>query len=254
MNGVRRLVDGYDTGIRWADENCGMIFQKLRELGIYEDTAIIITSDHGENMGELGLYAEHGTADEPTCHIPLIIKWPGAMKNTFDSALHYQLDLVPTMAELLNVPACDHWDGRSFASTVLTGKEDGRESLVLSQMAHVCQRSARFDDYLYIRTVHDGFHLFDRDMLFNVKKDPYELSDIKDERPDIVQKGAKIILDWTEDAMLLSESPLDPMWTVMSEGGPYHTTGWKEKYTQRLYDTGRYEAAEKLKNKDYHTK
>ena len=41
---------------------------------IYEDVAIIISSDHGENMGELGLYSEHATADQITCRIPMIVK------------------------------------------------------------------------------------------------------------------------------------------------------------------------------------
>lgn len=253
MKGLRRLIDGYDTGIAWADQACGQIFDKLKALGIYEDTAVIITSDHGENMGELGLYAEHATADEPTCHIPMIIKWPGIEGGKVDTGLHYQLDLAPTLSELLNVAPSKKWDGVSFASALTGGKDTGREALVLSQMAHVCQRSARFDDWLYIRTIHDGFHLFDREMLFNVRKDPHELCDVKDEYPEICMRGAKIILDWTDKQMLTSDSPIDPMWTVMHEGGPYHTTGWKEKYAKRLMETGRMQAGQQLLNKDYHT-
>ena len=253
MDGVRRLYDGYDTGIAWADHACGLIFDKLRALGIYDDTAVIITSDHGENMGELGLYAEHATADEPTCHIPMIIKWPGVEGGRADKGLHYQLDLAPTLSELLNVPASPNWDGESFASVITDNKPAGRDSLVLSQMAHVCQRSARFGDWLYIRTIHDGFHLFDKEMLFNLKDDPNELTDVKDNYPEVCEKGARIILNWHEEQMLLSESPVDPMWTVMHEGGPYHTAGWKDAYTQRLYETGREEAANQLRDKNYHT-
>lgn len=253
MDGLRRLYDGYDTGIAWADHACGLIFEKLKELRIFEDTAIIITSDHGENMGELGLYAEHATADEPTCHIPLIVKWPGVEGGKTDKGFHYQLDLAPTLSDLLNVPPSKNWDGESFAASITKGEDTGRGHLVLSQMAHVCQRSARFGDWLYIRSIHDGFHLFDKEMLFNIKDDPHELNDVKDLYPEICEKGARIILNWHEDQMLVSESPVDPMWTVMHEGGPYHTTGWKDKYTKRLYETGREEAAQKLQNKNYHT-
>lgn len=254
MAGVRRFIDGYDCGIAWADQACGQIFDKLKDLGIYEDTAVIITSDHGENMGELGLYAEHATADEPTCHIPMIIKWPSAEGGKVDKGLHYQLDLAPTLSELLNVEPSKNWDGQSFAASINMGEDTGRISLVLSQMAHVCQRSARFGDWLYMRTIHDGFHLFDKEMLFNVKDDPHELHDVKALYPDICAKGAKILLDWTEDQMLVSESTVDPMWTVMKEGGPYHTNGWKDAYVKRLYETGREEAAKQLEEKDYHTK
>lgn len=59
MDDLKAVMDGYDCGIRYADELIGQIFDSLREKGIYEDTAIIITADHGENMGELGIYSEH---------------------------------------------------------------------------------------------------------------------------------------------------------------------------------------------------
>ena len=63
MAGLRRVMDGYDTGILYADYLVGQLLDLLKEQGLYEDTAIFITSDHGENMGELAIYSEHGTAD-----------------------------------------------------------------------------------------------------------------------------------------------------------------------------------------------
>lgn len=249
MEGLRRIIDGYDCGIRYADYLIGQLFDLLREKNIYEDTAIIITSDHGENMGELGIYSEHATADHPTCHIPMIIKWPSGVKNHVDNGLHYSLDLVPTMAELLNVEPYHKWDGQSYAKTITEGKDTGRDYLVLSQLAHVCQRSARFDDWLYIRTYHDGFHLFDKEMLFNLKEDIYQQNDVKDLYPEICAKGAKIILDWHGEMMASSDSQIDPMWTVLREGGPYHTRGHLENYLKRLEETGRSEGAQKLREK-----
>ncbi len=244
---LRRMIDGYDMGIHYADSLLGQVLDMLRAQGVYDDLAVIVTSDHGENMGEMGIWGEHGTADEPTCHIPLLFKWPGGQAGAVDDGLHYQLDLAPTMAELLGVPAADRWDGQSFAPAVLHGKPCGRESLVISQMAHVCQRAARFGDWLYIRTLHDGFHLFDSEMLFNLREDPYETRDVKGAYPDICARGAKIILDWQEAAMLRSGSDVDPMWTVLREGGPYHTRGRLEGYLAHLEKTGRTDGAAKLR-------
>lgn len=79
----------------------GLLFDKLREQGIYDDMAIIISSDHGEDLGEMGSYCEHGEADYITTHIPLIIKWPGCAKNTVSHGFHYNLDLLPTLVDLL---------------------------------------------------------------------------------------------------------------------------------------------------------
>ncbi len=249
MAGLRRVMDGYDTGIRYTDHLVGQIFDLLRRQGIYDDTAIIITSDHGENMGELGIYSEHGTADHATCHIPFILKWPGAEKGAVDPSLHYSLDLLPTVADLLGVEHGENWDGESYAEAVTHGAKVGRDSLVISQMAHVCQRSARFGDWLYIRTYHDGFHLFDEEMLFNIENDPHEQHDVKADHPEICAQGAKIILEWHDAQMRRNPSGIDPMLTVLAEGGPFHAAGHLEGYLERLDQTGRKEGADRLRAK-----
>jgi len=254
MAGLKKFFDGYDTGILYTDFLVGKIFDLLREKNVFDDTAVIITTDHGENMGELALYGEHATADYPTCRIPMIMKFPGGAKGIVNDELHYSIDLLPTMAELLGVPVNEQWDGKSFASTVKTGAKSGHDSLVLSQMAHVCQRSARFDKWLYIRTYHDGYHLFEKEMLFDIEADPHETRDVKAEYPEICQKGAKIILDWHDEMMMKSAFIEDPLWRVMKEDGPFHA--WPKRLTEsgfleKLERTGRAEGAQILRTRKF---
>lgn len=249
MDGLKRVFDGYDCGIRYCDSLVGQILDLLKKQGIYEETAIIITSDHGENMGEMGVYCEHGTADHATCHIPMIIKWPGGPKGLVEDSFHYNLDLVPTMADMMNVAHSDNWDGESYAPVIKDGKSVGRDSLVISQMAHVCQRSAIFDHYLYVRTIHDGYHLFPDEMLYDIAADPYEEHDLMTERPDLADRGARILLNWNEAEMKKSQYTVDPMWTVMKENGPFHTWGALENYIERLKKTGREDGAKALEEK-----
>lgn len=241
MQDMRDFIDSYDCGIRYADDNIRQILDWLKEKGLYEDAAIIITSDHGENLGEQGLYAEHGTADEPTCHIPMMIKWPGGAKGKTAAGFHDNVDLAPTIQELLGTGFVGEYDydGVSYAKTITQGKDCGKDHLVLTQCAHVCQRSARFDNYIYIRTVHGGYHLFPREQLYDVKKDPHQLHDLAGERPDLCDKGARLILDWVDEQMKRSEFDTDPMWTVMRQGGPEHARGMLESYIKRLEGTPR---------------
>lgn len=242
LSDYKNFVDQYDCGIRYADHLLGQVFDLLKAQGIYDDTAIIISSDHGENLGELGLYAEHGTADHITCRIPMIIKWPGGATG-IDSGLRYNLDLLPTVAQLLGLPLSNNWDGVSFAGA-------GREYLILSQQTHVCQRSARFGDWIYIRTIHDGFHLFEDEMLFNVKEDPHEQHDLKGLHPEVCARGAKYILDWQEAMMKAAGTDRDPMWTVYHEGGPFHAPDRSlGMYLERLERSGRGEAAQRLRKR-----
>lgn len=242
MGEMKNFIDQYDCGIKYTDDNIKMIIDLVKAKGLYtDDLAIIITSDHGENMGEMGIYAEHATADEPTCHIPMIIKWPGGKKGTQANALHDNVDLLPTIQELLGTSTTDNYqyDGISYAPTLMNGDDNGKDSIVMTQCCHVCQRSARFGDYLYIRTYHGGYHLFPKEMLFNIKSDPHQTNDIAKENVALCEKGAKIILDWVDSMMTKSRYQIDPLWTVMKEGGPEHARGMLDSYIKRLEGTNR---------------
>lgn len=217
---LRAIVDQYDTAIKYMDDHLGKVFETLEQLGIMEDTAIIISADHGENMGELGVYSDHGLADESTCNIPMIFKWQGGEADTTCDALHYHLDLPPTIMDLLGIERPTSWDGASYAPTIMNGEDTGRQYLVFSQCVHVCQRSVRFQDWLYIRTYHDGYHGFEKEMLFHLRDDPYEQHNLAKERPDICREAVYLLNDWHDDMMATMPYDVDPLWTVIKEGGP----------------------------------
>jgi arylsulfatase A-like enzyme len=237
--GLRRVFDGYDCGVRYLDGHIGQLLAAFKAKGVLDDLAIIVTADHGENLGELGLYGEHGTADQITCRIPMIIRWPGACHGAVDRGFHYNLDLAPTLAELLGQKPQPGWDGASFAPAITTGTDCGREHLVLSQMAHVCQRSVRFGDWLYIRSYHDGYHLFPEELLFNIADDPHEQCNLAPERPELCREAVYRLNAWHDDMMKGMDSPIDPLWTVMKEGGPFHARGKLPAYCAFLEKTGR---------------
>jgi len=249
MADFRRMIDGYDCGIRYMDEHIGWLFDALDAVGVLDELAIIITSDHGENLGELNCYAEHGTADYVTHRIPLIIRWPGCREGHVDAGLHYNLDLAPSLADLFGVEPQPVWQGRSFAPALREAACCGRDWLVLSQCCHGAMRGVRFAAYIYIRVYHDFFHLYPREMLFNVEDDPHEQNNLADERPDLCAQAARILLDWHDEMMACMPDAIDPLWTVMREGGPYHSRGQLAKYCERLRRTGRGHHIEELRRR-----
>jgi choline-sulfatase len=252
MQAVRRMIDGYDCGIRYMDDHIGQLFAALEAQGVMDDLVVIVSSDHGENMGELGIYGEHGTADQITCRIPMIVRWPGKVgAGRTDVGLHYNVDLAPTLAELLGRPAKPHWDGRSFAGTLATGADTGRDQLALSQCCHVCQRAIRWGDWIYIRTYHDGFHLFPQEQLYHLADDPHEQHDLAEARPELCREGAWRLLNWHDEMMATMPHGrvTDPMRVVLSEGGPFHARGHLRAYVERLAATGRHRAVAELKQR-----
>jgi choline-sulfatase len=243
---LRRLFDGYDVAIRYADEHVGRILAALAELGIDDDTAVMVSSDHGENLGELGIYCDHQTADLITHRVPLVLRWPGVASGGVDRARHYQMDVAATVADLLGATVPAGWDGQSFAAGLRAGSIGGRDHLVLSCGAWTTQRSVRFDQWLCIRTYHDAFHGFQDVMLFDVDADPHEQCDLTDRHPEVVGQASRLLVDWEADQMRRSTSGVDPLWTVMAEGGGYYTRHRLRPYLKRLAETGRAEAAARI--------
>jgi arylsulfatase A-like enzyme len=245
MAAVRRMFDGYDTGVLYADRYVGELCVRLRELGILDDTAILISADHGETLGELNVYGDHHTADEHTAHVPMIVRWPG-LGPRVDRALCYQFDVAASVVELLGGSVPQIWDARSMAGAMRAGCEDGRGELVLSQGAWTCQRAVRFEQWLCIFTMHDGYHGFPQAMLFDLERDPHEQHDLAAQEPDVVEEARARLQRWHTQMMASSRTGIDPLETVLREGGPYHVRGQLTAYLERLRATGRAKWADHL--------
>ncbi len=246
MDAVRKLFDGYDTGVHYADRAVGALLRELDAQGVLDETAIIISADHGENLGELNVYGDHQTADQHTTRVPWILRWPGVTDEHAGrtlSALHYQVDCAATVIELCGGQVPKNWDGRSYAAALRSGIDEGRSWLVMSQGAWTCQRAVRFAhegrDYVCIRTYHDGHHPFEEAMLFDIGADPHEQRNLADDQPDIVRMARAHLDQWHGAMMRTATHPADPMWNVLREGGPMHTRGALPAYIERLQATGR---------------
>jgi arylsulfatase A-like enzyme len=114
----------YEHRVKVADRNIGALLTKLDKLGLAERTIVIVTGDHGESFGELGVKG-HGLAlNEGTIHVPLLIRIPGV-----DAADYHRpvalVDLAPTLIDLAgageHVPAS--WVGTSLAPMLAAGRD-----------------------------------------------------------------------------------------------------------------------------------
>ena len=240
MDDAKRMFDGYDVGVRYADDHVGRLLNRLADLGVLDDTMVIVTSDHGEGFGELGVYADHQAADHATAHIPFLLKVPGRTARA-DNALHYHIDVYATILQLAGVPIPrpGTWDAEPFAESVHAGTEAGREFLITTQGAWSCQRGVRFGDHIYLDTLHDGYHSWPTKMLFDLVADPHEQHNLVNSAPTLAQHAQDILASWLDDQLTRSRDGVDPLQVVMAEGGPSHVRGHLPKYLTRLRDTGR---------------
>jgi arylsulfatase A-like enzyme len=94
----------YDGAINYTDTRVFEIFTMLQEEGALENTLFILTSDHGDNIGEHGLMGHIWCLYDTLIKIPLIIKYPEALKlSGTDTRLTQNVDLLPTILDLLNI-------------------------------------------------------------------------------------------------------------------------------------------------------
>jgi choline-sulfatase len=114
---ARKRIAYYYANLAQMDDCAGVVLRALRELGLEESTIVVYTSDHGEMLGEHGLWQKFEFY-EASCGIPLMIRAPGfATPGRCEMPLS-QVGLLPTLAELANVSVSSSFDGRSFAEQV----------------------------------------------------------------------------------------------------------------------------------------
>jgi len=131
----RRIRELYYAGVAQADAMIGEVLDELERQGVLDDTIVVVTSDHGEELGDHGLW-EHNFMYQTNLRIPLIIAAPGRLPaGRRVSALVDSIDIVPTLCDLIGVgPPSDPQlgerglvDGRSLLPLVRGDVEAVRE-------------------------------------------------------------------------------------------------------------------------------
>ena len=226
LQDVKLMLDGYDGAILYTDQQIGLLLDILERHRVLDDTAIIISADHGECLGELNAYGGHCFADHCTGRIPLIVRWPRATDATAGCAadgLIYNIDLAATVTDLVGQKLPAAWDARSMTGA-LRGEPVGRDYLVVSQLAQSQQRAVRFRDgdadYLYIRTYSAGDYRMPGELLFDVGADPHEQTNLTEGFPNVLAQARTLLEEWVSDA-LKDSSNGDPLDTVLKESAGF---------------------------------
>jgi arylsulfatase A-like enzyme len=242
----KMLIDGYDASIYYVDYHIEQVLNIFKEKGILDEIIFIISCDHGDSFGENGgHYMDHTLANEAVHRLPLIIKWPGITKGSTCNTLIYQLDLAPTLCEMLNIPIPPKWDGISFADALKGKNFNGRNYLVFDHGIYTFQRSVRTKDYLFTRTYHPALYPIDEPYeLFDMNKDIHQTKSIAKEKPEIVKEHQNLLTEWWHEQLPKHSPHPDPL-EVMVGYGPF--LYYKpEQMVKRLRETGRNNKAEEL--------
>jgi arylsulfatase A-like enzyme len=107
LTDIQNYIDQYDNEINYNDQQVGQLIKRLRSLDLVENSLVIITSDHGESLGQHDYYFEHGRELYDDCSkIPLIVRFPSSSHiegGKRVDALVSLMDIYPTVLDVLNI-------------------------------------------------------------------------------------------------------------------------------------------------------
>ena len=169
---IRNARHGYYASLSYIDDKIGQIIQSLKDTHQYENTIIIFTSDHGDMLGERGLWYKMSMFDG-SARIPFIVHAPAFFKKNNIREIVSLVDLFPTLLELAGSQA--ESDGHSLLP-LLKGKTDNaKNQAFIEYLAEGVTRPhimIRQGNYKYIYT--EG----DPELLFDMDSDPHEIKNL----------------------------------------------------------------------------
>ncbi|MGJ8633687.1 MAG: sulfatase family protein [Luteolibacter sp.] len=124
---IRQIRDLYDGCTRQFDDNVGRMLDALEKNGLAENTIVIVTADHGDNLYEEGVTLGHGltfNGGMQANHVPMLVHVPGVEASTFKEHVRI-IDVAPTLADLVGVEKPKVWEGTSVAGWI-DGSEEPR--------------------------------------------------------------------------------------------------------------------------------
>ncbi len=98
------IAGTYDAAVRDADAALGAIVDRLDALGVLDDTLVIVTSDHGEHLGESGLYGHKFSVRAPLVHVPLVVRLPGRVPVAVREEVVSTASVMPTVLGMVGRP------------------------------------------------------------------------------------------------------------------------------------------------------
>lgn len=193
---VRSANNYYDRGVLQADTVVSKILSKLQELGYLEDTLVVITGDHGESLGEHGLYSHTHSVWEESLRVPFILLSFGKASpvSLAPSKAVSQVDIAPTLLYALEMKVPDVWQGVALQTPYDRRYIDFQQIQLLGLMD-------THSDSLYKFWVDTRSG---KKFTFNLSSEEKEKTDVTEQIPAVLQQ------EWREHLMQQSATlPMD---------------------------------------------
>src|SRR6266568_2501494 len=201
-----------DGEIACADAQVGRLIEFLKNKGLYQNTLIILSGDHGESLGEHGEKTHGFFIYNATLHVPLIIHLPGDMHARTVQNLVNLADIMPTVLAALNIQLPAHVQGQSLLPIISPKKEDNARSLYAETF--LPRLHFNWSELRGVET--ENYHFIDAPQpeLYDLTKDPGETQNLFPQKKAVGEemraKLAALIREYSAGQEMAQNTVLDP--------------------------------------------
>ena len=189
----------YDGEIAYLDHHLGKLFAKLKNMGIYDKSLIIITSDHGELFDEHGLSGHECAMYEGVVRVPLIVKFPANIKPDIQQEKPIVLsDLFTTILSLCSLPIPENVSGKTF---------DNLSDYTVSEFYNYdtgINRALYYKQYKLMK-----YERNNKPELYDLEGDPQEKINLYTKLPLIAEKMENTLGKWNGEHKLQAGNKKD---------------------------------------------
>ena len=200
---LRFVSDLYDGEIAFADRSLATILDRLRTLGLFDDTLIVFTSDHGEEFLDHGNFGHARTLFDELIHVPMIIKLPGQTEASVSTQLAGHVDLLPTILDVLKIDIDHEISGVSILSNERSAEEETR-SLFSETDRRKPIRAAIWKNFKLVYDMQA-----DRYSLFDLGEDPGETRDVQQGHESTAAQMRDQLRSWMRSEEANAAAPAD---------------------------------------------
>jgi len=215
---IEFLKAQYDAEIAYMDACLQHVFQRLDEMGVTEQTLVLITADHGEELDEHEMWFDHHGLYDTNLRVPLIARMPGTIPAGLRVGGQVRLlDIAPTILEMAGVSetaGAAPMQGRSV-SPAFSGSLSGgtAEQVYLTECTWMRKRGLRTADWkLIVARDHPDIHGRPPVELYDLRHDPGEQVNLADALPEVVESLSGDLESWRLNRMNETGLP-DPIET-----------------------------------------
>ncbi len=190
---ARQLIHGYYASVSFVDAQIGRVLDGLRDLGLEDNTIVVLWGDHGFHLGDLGIWTKHTNFEQAT-RIPILLRAPGVTTPGSSTRQPAEsVDIYPTLAELAGLPAPEGpqpMDGVSLVPVLKDTVARVRNHVLHAYpRGQIIGRAIRDERYRLVEWKKPGAAAETAEIeLYDYESDPVETRNIAGERPDVVER------------------------------------------------------------------